>query len=380
MVSYKYLTMQIDTANWGGKPFDEYARWEQREILSYSDIDNSPNFELVNKIAANKITTWANLTLEDEALVQKLLRNRGIDLICYDLNQFPTTLESLQSHTTTLPTEQKLKIKYFQTMKYVNELINSIPLQLVCVIAGLLYFQFDLIGYALIEAYIVCNCLVVVGHMGWSHRYVTPKNKLISMILSLIGVVFWHETTKSARLHWTCRHLYHHKEWRKEEDDVQGNLAENHWLVYLFLNMKINNKNNKLAESFVADLNPTYLKSLDKFSLFIENNYTKVFLTLHIILLALLGLKYYFFFVFLQIWINKIYSLFFGEIVAHPGSATRQTEKDHPKLFLICPEYAYHASHHRKNALILGPRLLKYINIQYYFIRLFYNIQTNNIV
>ena len=69
-------------------------RWEQRETISFDEI-TTINISKIDTIVKNILTNnlefnWLPLELIDEALIQKKLRDSGIDLLCYDLNIFPT--------------------------------------------------------------------------------------------------------------------------------------------------------------------------------------------------------------------------------------------------------------------------------------------------
>lgn len=75
-----------------------YTKWIKQQKFSNRD-------ELVQKIVEYTVTNKnfdfcdAGLTLYDEALIQKLLRDRGFELKCFNLNVFPTNTINLRKKT-----------------------------------------------------------------------------------------------------------------------------------------------------------------------------------------------------------------------------------------------------------------------------------------
>jgi len=52
--------------------------------------------DLVNATINNKNLSMENLTLIDESMIQWQLRNKGFELQCYNLNQWPKTTSELR--------------------------------------------------------------------------------------------------------------------------------------------------------------------------------------------------------------------------------------------------------------------------------------------
>jgi hypothetical protein len=119
---------------------------------------------------------------------------------------------------------------------------------------------------------------------------------------------------------------------------------------------------------------------LDSVEKFMDDHWRVISICTNIILMLLMGIKYYFFFVFLQGWIFLRYIGFATEYFPHKNRVSIQDELEHEKkyvwLFPFITSTAYHASHHyNARYLILGPGITKYFNIQYYFVKLFFNIK-----
>lgn len=273
-------------------------------------------------------------------------------------------------------------------MRTVKSILNFIPWTFLLIISGIVYYQADLLVWALIIGYITSNFISVIHHLYWAHGYVVPKNRFIKTILDLIGYVSWPSIFLHPKSFWTYTHWYHHQFWGTSKDFVEikdNTVSFIRYVIFrpilsLFFklehNKNINNNMDRLAiytENMIASNQNKTQPLVDKY-------YRSLTVIIHLSLLLLIGMKYYFYFVFFQIWLYTVQLALFGEYIPHAKNIPEQTEKNYPWLFLLAPEYAYHCSHHRYGALILGPGKLKYLNIQYFFIRLLYNIQTKIII
>jgi hypothetical protein len=76
-------------------------------------------------------------------------------------------------------------------MQTVKSILNFIPWTFLLIISGILYYQADLLVWALIIGYITSNFISVIHHLYWAHGYVVPKNRFIKTMLDLIGYVSW---------------------------------------------------------------------------------------------------------------------------------------------------------------------------------------------
>ena len=127
--------------------------WEQRENLSFNiDKPASPLVnEIVKSVVKNKKFSWVSdqLSIEDEALIQRLLRERRIGLRCYALDQFPTSTDEFIPLIIRIPFNLKAFLTCFLTRKY--QLIKSavtndynIILIISVIIAGICWYGLDL--------------------------------------------------------------------------------------------------------------------------------------------------------------------------------------------------------------------------------------------
>lgn len=229
------------------------------------------------------------------------------------------------------------------------------------------YYNADLLLWALLTSLIVFNCVSLIIHIDWSHNYIVPKNKFVKFFLDLLGYLTALPSVNgvSPKVFWKHIHPIHHRYWKDQEKDyLQWELNHNHLLRYLF--------------TVDARHRQTTTKWYDYFSVtdsFIDRHFNLVIILVHVLLFWLLGFKYYFYFVIFQIWAFERQMTLIGEIVPHLNKRTREEEHDSPWLFPFYGESAFHVSHHRYPLeLNLGQGWKKYFNIQYYFVKLFYNI------
>jgi hypothetical protein len=167
-----------NTTAWGNKSINEYDIWEQREIWSYHHIVSSPNLntvkEIVNCIIQNKEFTYTSqLTLLDEALIQRLLRFNGFELNCYNLNSFPNSTTELQKYILPMDLTEKVKNTTQFFNGYTNQFKSCLnnfysnyqPIILtLAVIFGLIFYHHGMIWWGIFTAWITSPILTLIYH------------------------------------------------------------------------------------------------------------------------------------------------------------------------------------------------------------------------
>jgi hypothetical protein len=243
-------------------------------------------------------------------------------------------------------------------------LTDKIFLLTLCVIGGIIYYHADLLLWAVLANWVIYNCVSLIVHYDWSHKYLIPKNTFFKFILDVFGYLTALPGV-SPRLFWKHVHQIHHRNWKDPEADyLQWELNHNHWVRYLFT---VNARNTQHSSNWSKDL--------PQENTFFEKYFNLIIVSIHLCLFLILGFKYYFYFVLLQVWAFDRQMALVGEILPHINKITKEDERDFPWLFLYYGESAYHVSHHRYPLEFnLGKGWIKYLNIQYYFIKLFYNI------
>lgn len=87
----KYFELTFDES----QNIDEFhTGWfeKQQYILKEFDTINS----VVNAVNSDKLFEWSKLSILGEAIVQSRLRRQGIELACYQLNEFPNNTDNLK--------------------------------------------------------------------------------------------------------------------------------------------------------------------------------------------------------------------------------------------------------------------------------------------
>lgn len=377
-------------------PLEQVPLWEIRDVMSYHfdlALDQQESAlvnNIVDNLCSNKEFAWnsKDLTIVGEAKVQSLLRNRGRDLKCFNLNEFPTNTNDLKQKVEKHTLLELIKVKFnnakLDSIKKFHFLRIYIPdmyyffygiLAILSTIYAI-WAEPSLLPYAVIMAWVFCNCSAILIHEWWTHDLVIPRNRLISFIFDYLGHILF----TTSRLEWRWSHRWHHKYWKTNLDQDFQFKGTPAW-VYLFFSTpleKIVNKNKHHApEEYTKGMMECYEKNIVLFtpeSRFLEKHWKSITVLSHIILIAILGYVNWTYFVLLQAWLFRCYIIGFNEIVTHwPLKITREEETNTPYLFPICCGTAYHVDHHSDpRQLVLGPGKLKYLNIQYWFIKIFF--------
>ena len=370
------------------------SRWEQRDLLSHSINLSVTKAEelLINAIVTNLINktdySWdrTSLSLMAEANLQRALRLRGYDLYCANLNVLPESTRELSpyiaNYSLQLQIKSNLKSIRYHTESILHKIYDTSIKSIFSMVSGvlgiistililiLLVWMHDInyFWYALVIGYVLSNCMTMVIHEYWVHQQLRPKNRIVGFVFDYIGHLL-----VSDRVSWVYAHSFHHIHWKSSEDVEVTTMLTDSWLYYL-INASPVHGNNAHSQSIETRRSADINRLLPE-SKFLQKYIIEITIITHLTLLLICGLTIYIYFVLFQIWLFHKYIVGFNELVTHYNNKTREEEADIPYLFPICCGTAYHKSHHAlSDSIILGPGKLKYFNIQYYFVKLFYNI------
>lgn len=391
---------------WGDTPVDQISAWEVRDILSMDvqytlTLHESELIELIVKRTLKEIPyTWNadELSIIGEAKIQYLLRSRGYDLKCFDLNTFPTSSTELATHlrqksialevSTTVG--GKLRQIYKNMSAKISQISNNITDYNYIVYGtyiGLIYAltvaPWVLFPIALLVGWVICNCITMTIHEDWVHDLITPRNRLSAFIFNYMGYVLW----DIKRIYWRYGHKDHHQIWKTPVDPYISWKDYSGWRIAL-TNLPMEGPSNKrlLADPAfieyrrkyvdgIIEYYPRYLNSLTPENQFLEKHQTIIIPLTHMAFFFAFGAVNYIYFLLLQCFLFRSYIIVFDEIVTHHNDKTREEESDQTHWFPICCGTAYHTTHHNNPTMVvLGPGWIKYVNIQYYFTRLFYKL------
>ena len=381
----------------GDKPMDQIAWWEHRDVMSYhfnlqlGDAEKALVDKIVSSLLSKTEFSWelTDLTIVGEAKVQGLLRDAGYDLKCFGLNAFPTSTADLTNNVEkhTIAEAIKVKLNNFRqnTLRKFLTFRLWIPYNifffygLLAILSTMFAMWADpsKIIYAVVVAWIFCNCGAMLIHEWWTHDLIIPRNRIIGFVFDYLGHILF----TTSRLKWRWDHRWHHRYWKTDKDLDYAFKGTPAWF-YLFFATPIKILLGKetpaaLSDEYKNGIQECYVKNMAIMtpeSRFLERHWVKITVISHIILLAVLGYVNWTYFVLLQAWLFRCYIIGFNEIATHwPMKLTREEETNTPYLFPICCGTAYHVDHHSDSRkLVLGPGKLKYLNIQYWFIKVFF--------
>lgn len=368
--------------------------WEQRDLLSHKiNLTVTKNEQLlitaiVSSIINKTELTWnrSALSIVAEAKLQQTLRLRGYELFCNNLNNLPESCQELLQYVADyswhLQRTTNLNFIKYSTYSivsniYTNIFNNIFPIvsstrhitSTILIIALLVWINnLTFLLYALIVGYAISNCMTLVVHEYWVHQQMQPKNRAIGFIFDYLGHLLIHD-----KIAWIYAHRYHHQYWKTSKDVEVTAMLDYGWFYY-FVSASPVHGHAAHQQAIESEKNSKIAQELPE-SQFLIQHAEGITIISHLLFLLAFGLSIYVYFLLFQVWIFHKYIIFFNEMVTHYNHRSAQEEKDIPWLFPICCGTAYHKSHHvLSSSIIIGPGRLKYLNIQYYFIKLFYNI------
>lgn len=228
---------------------------------------------------------------------------------------------------------------------------------------GLFFFRVDLLLLSILFCYVCCPLVELIIHEYWQHRLYQPKNKLISIIVDSIGHLFM---PFADRAFLRSSHQFHHKFWKTEHDFTQKSLNNNGWIKHLFMldqhqdNMLLY----KLTDKELQTLLP-HEKIIVKYRIYLILAFIVGFS-------ILFGLENLFYFYILPITVFYLYFIAGSEVIPHRPKTIKE-ERDYPWLLPIIHNLAYHKRHHiNPGEIFFGVGRWKYLNLQYYYHKLFF--------
>jgi len=336
------------------------------------DIESEVNISACNEIilAVNeKINiSWDinSLSFVDKIFILKKLTQQGFNVLYANIIPYPTnTVEFKQILTNhSFFTQFKLKFnkKFNEYYHYrYNHTIWRV-LTIIAVVGGLYYFDHNLLIASLIFSYFIWLLTFLHDHESMVHRYITPRNKFIDTVLRILCYIWGShglaadnppddETYNS--------HIHHHIYWKdtiKDPYQYEVNLG----IFRYFFAIPSEEKNSYHEKITVSS--------------FLMTKY--LILLFYIMLLALGGLKIFFYFYVLP----KVIICIFPEILhvlQHKFTKSADDEFDFIWLIPIFGVLGNHITHHinDSNQAFYGTKKypwLKWANIHFYVVKLLY--------
>ncbi len=360
----------------GKSAIEELELWELREAVSY--VVDLPLFLTKKRLeqAKRQTTRIVNNTpcslssdILVQALIQQLLRIRGIEIKCWNLNQFPKSSKQL---AVLLERSRSKQIQFWY-----HQLRNKLKTyQFVLILAAVIVYNIvafnpTLLFSGILFAYVMHFVLQVVEHDYFNHRYIVPKNPTIARCLEIL-CLFSLGNIEFIR----ASHMNHHTKWNTKDDQIHILASSNKW-GHLFAT-----ESRSLTVRQTSDLNALAEKTNNKLARksvlhqFASKNQSLLLMFLSIATLLVFGLAVMINFMFMSILWHRVFG-------AMPDVAfyIADKQKNFPWLYPIMLRDSYHKFHHEKfessnyqsiEDLFPGPKWLKYLNFEYYLMKGFF--------
>lgn len=367
----------LDTHNWHNKKsIKEFKAWELREALSYSmdlkiflstEETNTVQDQVQQLLIGVETIKFGNDILT-QALIQQSLRQRGIEIKCFELDKFPKTSKEL------LPLLEKSKkslvlTHYYKLERWLKSSLFVI-MALVVVVYNLFFFDPALLLTGFLIAYFLHFILQIIEHEYWNHQYIIPKNKYLEKVFKFI-LYFSLGDIEVKR----ASHLHHHYYWGTKKDHLNTLILSSKY-GHLFGTEKDAVNSDYILWQRMVEKGHKKLEKENKLSRFASKNQILLLALLCVLSVIVFGLP---------VMIN----IFFVSIVWHqiwgamPDVAFYIAGKreNFPWLWPLMLRDAWHKSHHLKykvtdfekiEDLFPGPKWLKFISFEYYLIKGFF--------
>jgi hypothetical protein len=359
------------------KEISNLSTWEYREALSLfsfnnSNVDSNISQEQVKKIChaviKNQKFSWAdlNINLYSEAEIQRHLRENGYELRCFNLDNFPTDSETLHKLLTKIKTSERIKTLKFKIFSWREHYITP------ALLISLMFVDLN-IFQVFLSIFVSIPLLHAILHWHTLHNInLSYRNGLMRFFGYLIVYCYTFKIDPASK----ALHLHHHKLWKNENDPIADETKNNNIVMYLLGYSKPGG-----ISKLVAD-NVKYDHAEFIFPKFMLDYRSIILLILFSIWVILFGFTSLVTFYLIPVWYSVIVVNRLNNLVMH-GPHTHQKGKkarDYPWMMPIWGSSAFHITHHKyPNDLYFGPGLIRYLNLEYWFVLLFFNTKQANI-
>lgn len=365
------------TVNLTGKTPEELDVWEYRECLSYfpfdtavleSDLTIEQLSSIAKKIIKNQKFSWQSLSVSDEAILQRLIRDYGYELTCYNLNSFPTSTKEFQQIIVEPSLKEKIK-NYFYKARLLFIWIRPMWITVLTILSIILVPIQWLPVF--VVTYVLGATLATLGH-----NYVLHDTGLRfrNNVLQFIGEVLIYLYSPDVKPGGREFHNYHHRLWRTDQDPLVNEMKIAKFM-YIF----------GLSTSKIQHLLSHDIQNFDKPSMgikFITNKLSEyrwyILTAVSLIFILLFDYASWASYYLIPLWsIAVFYSrgldyLFHGP---HTWKNPEKTERDYPLMMPVMFSSAFHITHHYyPNHIYFGSGLWRYLNLEYWLTQLFFNI------
>lgn len=373
--------------------FLDLEPWQQREVISFFNTkelaSDSTHKLIVDNVLNNIEYTWSDLSIINEAIIQRELRLVGYEIMCYGLNTFPNSVADIA------PIIKKVEISPQKTpavkLNYINKIVTTIVdyqylIMTIFLIAMLSTGHLNIIS-GFVVAYVVAAILTFFIHeyaqhnsrCSYSTQVILIKTWL-NWLVHILAYLYLPSLQKSTASSDIRVHIVHHKVWKTNVDGIMGSIKEN-WIKHL-CNPPLHAANaaDKNSMELINNIDISLYKSKWLFNDFLVDNRIYILSIIHLMIIMLFGITAYVSYFIFPVWYCIIIVSATSDFFFH--SPKRNPPKDGPWWTVpIWFNLTYHISHHAEpNILFFGKGWVKYINLQYWIFLLGYktNETTSN--
>jgi hypothetical protein len=370
--------------------FLDLEPWQQREVISFhnsKELASTPTHNIIVKNILNNIKyTWSNLSIVDEAIIQRELRLAGYEITCYGLNTFPNSVADITliiKKVEIIPQENPaVKLNYIN--KIVTAIVDYQYLIMAILLITMLYTGHLSIISGFVVAYIVTAILSFFMHEYAQHNSQYSQSAGTILIKSwfnwpahILAYLYLPTLPNPTSPYEITAHVLHHRVWKTDVDGIMGSLKEN-WFKHLC--NPVLHASNKNSIELLNEIDLSFYKSKWMFNNFLVANRIYILPIIHLIFILMFGVTAYASYLVFPIWYFVIIVGATSDLFFHSPYQNRTKPKDAPWWTVpIWFNLTYHISHHEKpNILFFGNGWVKYINLQYWIFLLAYTTNRTN--
>lgn len=372
ITNYKNFVRWFES-EYSTRPIEQCDRWELREGLSYYNLSEYRTDKNIQEIATaiknNQLISWENqhFTILDEAMLQHELRKLNLELI--SINQFPLNSVDLKPNIKKAPIKNIFLHKYWASIIKINKLLDKFYIKdysyffLACV--GMLYVgHWEMLFLSFWAAHFYWAFSEYAEHEYLIHKYVIPKNTLLKYLITMYTMSVNPNLYKNKEC---CKqyHFTHHIEWGTTKDVFTEDIKQGKYYNFRF----------SPFDKPSADELSLMLREYCEYPLIIKH-LRLIQIAFYALLLWIIGLEYFLYLVMIPLMLVPFL------LIQHDWYLFKFGHQNYKFLWPLALNQAWHYEHHVNfrnrpssiNETFFGPRWIRYINLQYYFARLFFKV------
>jgi len=225
---------------------------------------------------------------------------------------------------------------------------------IIAVIIGLIILDHTYLMYSILLGHFAMSIVILYDHEGLSHHYITPRNKLLDILMFFITALWC-----SGPLHFYKRHIDHHINWKNPDTDYIEHSVNQGILLHAL---------------GLTEMSKFPVEYINHFPVLTQYKKDIVFLFACFLLAISPTVLFYF---WLLPWVyTRFWLTFITESLQHGFQEFAHNERDFWFIIPIFGQFGVHHSHHLSTRkIVYAPRnmpLLKWLNPHFYLAKLLF--------